>query len=870
MTKSIIPSGFARISGALALAAALESVPSDALAFNIVGDANSHRFSNGAKTVLSFTQSGSLTVSGSGTIELLVVGGGGGGGVLGTPVDQNSGSVAAGGGAGGLVHKATFSVSAGTYAVTVGAGGAVGANGGNSSVFNITGYGGGHGGAGGAAVSGHGNPGGNGGSGGGSTSGWVNTVDGGSAIYGDEDNLGHDGSKGENRFCCGGGGGAGSSPMKKVQRLNGEVSYDTVLDIDNPTNGIAYGGDGLAFDITGSAVYYAGGGAAYTSYGGMRAMGGKGGGGHGNVAGVDGLGGGGGGGAKGGSGCVIMSFIPDEAPQANSSDFVLSGGDAVIVTTNGVALKFTTSGTLTVTGSGTVELLVVGGGGGGGAFTEFSGVNVAPGGGAGGLVYAASVPVTAGSYAITIGAGGAVGANGSNSSALGFVAYGGGAGGQKTWGKNGGSGGGSGNGWENTFHEGWAAYPAWGNQGHDGSRHGSRFYCGGGGGAGGPPALQVQGGTTTVLALDPFDKSNVVGPAYGGDGLAFDITGVSTYYAGGGAAYHSYNTGIALGGKGGGGNGNQTGTDGLGGGGGGGKAGGSGVVIVRYKLKAKAAIPAAEGGTVTRRDGCRIHTFTSDGTFTLPQPVLCDVLVVGGGGGGGTIGTVPSAGATQCAAGGGAGGLIYHKSLPIPAGTYSVTVGAGGAIDCNGDDSSVFGITAYGGGFGAQGGSAPSGQHGRKGSDGGSGGGSSSGWGTVIAGGSAIYRDEGNLGHDGSEGVNRFSCGGGGGAGSSPTKKVQRNSTTILDIDDASDGVPYGGDGLAFDITGESVYYAGGGAAYLSANSLKSPGGKGGGGASKSAGTDGLGGGGGGGARGGSGVVIIRYESNTPTLITFR
>ncbi len=58
MNKSIIPSGFARISGALALAAALESVHSDALAFNITGDANSHRFSNGAKTVLSFTESG--------------------------------------------------------------------------------------------------------------------------------------------------------------------------------------------------------------------------------------------------------------------------------------------------------------------------------------------------------------------------------------------------------------------------------------------------------------------------------------------------------------------------------------------------------------------------------------------------------------------------------------------------------------------------------------------------------------------------------------------------------------------------------------------------------------------------------------------
>ena len=36
-----------------------------------------------------------------------------------------------------------------------------------------------------------------------------------------------------------------------------------------------------------------------------------------------------GGGAKGGSGCVIMSFIPDEVPPANSSDFAISGGTVI-------------------------------------------------------------------------------------------------------------------------------------------------------------------------------------------------------------------------------------------------------------------------------------------------------------------------------------------------------------------------------------------------------------------------------------------------------------------------------------------------------------------------------------------------------------
>ena len=858
MNKSTPHCGFARFSGALALAIAL-GICVNTFAFDITGDANSHRFSNGEKTVLSFTQNGSLTVTGSGTVELLVVGGGGGGGELGPVSDQQGIKVAGGGGAGGLVHKATFAVSAGTYAVTVGAGGAIGANGGNSSVFSVTAYGGGYGARGGTGE----RRGGDGGSGGGSNSGWSARVDGGSAIYGNEDNLGHDGSQAENRFCQGGGGGAGSSPTKKVKRN----SYDTVLDIDDTSSdGIAYGGDGLAFDITGSRVYYAGGGAAYNSYGCMRSMGGKGGGGHGNTPGVDGLGGGGGGGAKGGSGCVIMSFIPDEAPPANTSDFTLSGGDAVIVTTNGVAHKFTTSGTLTVTGSGTVELLVVGGGAGGGALAEQNGANVAPGGGAGGLVYAASVPVTAGSYAITVGAGGAVGANGGNSSALGHIAYGGGAGVAKSWGLNGGSGGGGANGWNNTYYEGCAAYPAWGNQGHDGSRHGSRSNCGGGGGAGGSPALQVQKDSTTVLALDPFDMANVVGPAYGGDGLAFDISGISTYYAGGGAGYLSWGTGIALGGKGGGGNGNQAGTDGLGGGGGGGAAGGSGVVIVRYKPKAKAAIPAAEGGTVTRRDGYRIHTFTADGTFTLPQAVLCDVLIVGGGGGGGELGPVSDNQGIKVAGGGGAGGLVYYKSQPIPAGTYSVTVGAGGAIGVNGGNSSAFGITAYGGGYGAKGGTGE-----RKGGDGGSGGGANTGWTAAVAGGSAIYGDANNLGHDGSKADSRFCCGGGGGAGGSPTKKVKRNTSTIIDIDDTSgDGVAFGGDGLAFDISGVTTYYAGGGAAYMSYGTGIASGGKGGGGNGNQAGTDGLGGGGGGGKAGGSGVVIIRFLSSSPTVITFR
>ena len=78
---------------------------------------------------------------GPGTIDILLVGGGGGGG---------SGNYGAGGGGGGFVVSTSVAVEAfRTYIVTVGAGGSLGANGGNSTfkdsaeTLNIIAYGGG-------------------------------------------------------------------------------------------------------------------------------------------------------------------------------------------------------------------------------------------------------------------------------------------------------------------------------------------------------------------------------------------------------------------------------------------------------------------------------------------------------------------------------------------------------------------------------------------------------------------------------------------------------------------------------------------------------------------------------------------------------
>ena len=63
----------------------------------------------------------------------------------------------------------------------------------------------------------------------------------------------------------------------------------------------------------------------------------------------------------------------------------------------------------------------------------------------------------------------------------------------------------------------------------------------------------------------------------------------------------------------------------------------------------------ATGGTITTNGSYLIHTFTSDGTFTVSGgSLVCDVLVVAGGGGGGS-----SQAGTGGAGGGGAGGLIY-------------------------------------------------------------------------------------------------------------------------------------------------------------------------------------------------------------------
>lgn len=101
-------------------------------------------------------------------------------------------------------------------------------------------------------------------------------------------------------------------------------------------------------------------------------------------------------------------------------------------------------------------------------------------------------------------------------------------------------------------------------------------------------------------------------------------------------------------------------------------------------------------------NGYVVHAFTGAGTFTPAFTGNVDVLIVAGGGGGGSH--VPG--------GGGAGGLIYRPNLSVNPTTYNIVVGQGGQGSQNvggyagmpnatrGGDSSAFGLTALGGGFG--------------------------------------------------------------------------------------------------------------------------------------------------------------------------
>ncbi|NTW31199.1 MAG: fibronectin type III domain-containing protein [Bacteroidetes bacterium] len=262
------------------------------------------------------------------------------------------------------------------------------------------------------------------------------------------------------------------------------------------------------------------------------------------------------------SGCISVNS--GTTTYATSSCFSATGGN--VITSGGKTIHtFTTSGTFTVTGSGSIEVLVIGGGGGGGS-------NRGGGGGGGGYQYDAAFAVTTQDYTVTIGDGG-VGSNGNNSVFSSIIAYGGGLGASpKNSGENGSSGGGA----------SMSPTGGTGSQGYNGGAGLDQSYAddGSGGGGGGAGAAGGDGALT-------------VG-GNGGDGISNSISGSSeTYAGGGGGSVGNVGTGGAGGAGGGGkaGNASESGTAGsanTGGGGGGGAnnyagaAGGSGIVIISY------------------------------------------------------------------------------------------------------------------------------------------------------------------------------------------------------------------------------------------------------------------------------------------------
>ena len=214
-------------------------------------------------------------------------------------------------------------------------------------------------------------------------------------------------------------------------------------------------------------------------------------------------------------------------------------------------------------------------------------------------------------------------------------------------------------------------------------------------------------------------------------------------------------------------------------------------------------------------------------------------LVIGGGGGGGrgvngtSSGGGGGAGGYRTNAGTSGGGASAEADLILATGSYTVTVGDGGAERANGSPSFFAEIVSLGGGYGGDGSGVGSGA---------SGGGGKNNSGPV---GSAFVRQ----GFDGGS-PSTGQAGGGGGGGSEGNP--------------GGDGI--GGNGVASAITGSSVLRGGGGGGN-GQNGGTGGGGNGSSGGAGFAATANTGGGGGGGissgnaagGAGGSGIVIVKY-----------
>ena len=260
-----------------------------------------------------------------------------------------------------------------------------------------------------------------------------------------------------------------------------------------------------------------------------------------------------------------------------------------------------------------IDVLVVAGGGvGGGRLSSRSGGG---GGGAGGFVESTSIPLSIGSYTVTVGAGGSAYPSFSDSSAplssftgsngeYSEIALptpvraegGGGGGGWYVTGNPGGSGGGGGEGPSGPYAAGTGdrvtgtATPATPGQGNPGG-FGTTYTAGAGGGGGGAGGAGTPGSSPNVggpggVGRVAFSGDSGIPPAYGTSGPT-----PGRWFAGGGGGMDYDETPLAYSGTGGAGGGGAAGVSGGTNTGGGGGAqntgplicsGGPGIVIVRY------------------------------------------------------------------------------------------------------------------------------------------------------------------------------------------------------------------------------------------------------------------------------------------------
>ncbi|UMY66100.1 glycine-rich domain-containing protein [Flavobacterium sp. HJ-32-4] len=270
----------------------------------------------GNERIHTFTASGSFNspqpIYGA---RILAIGGGGGGASDGA-IATSSG----GGGAGAYVYLADRDIPSGNQAVTVGVGGVGGVHNGTGSgsattFISALAAGGGFGASEGSMYFAA-----NGGSGGGSSVGTGAKVNGGLGTVG----YGYQGGNSVYSNSCtrsGGGGGAG-----------GPGQSGTVT-------GPGMGGLGLQNDISGTALWYAGGGGGYSDCGG-GAAGGSGVGGNGGVSdGAPNTGSGGGGGKNGGSGVLVIRYT---IPAWTSSNPAVATVDAVTGLVSAISAGTTT------------------------------------------------------------------------------------------------------------------------------------------------------------------------------------------------------------------------------------------------------------------------------------------------------------------------------------------------------------------------------------------------------------------------------------------------------------------------------------------------------------------------------------------------